>query len=310
MILALGEILFDELPGGRRPGGAPFNFAQHLHRLGHDVRFVSSVGRDSDGDELLALISDARLDADFIQRHPEAATGRVAVTVDASGIPTYDIVKNAAYDFIDFDSLPPMEPEMVYFGSLIQRTPEGRDRLQAYLSTLPDSVMRLYDVNFRDGCVSKEILVPSLEQTDILKLNDEELPMIGKLIGSDQTGDPLVEFLIERFSIRTVALTCGPKGCALYRGGVKTDEPPGPLTKEDIVDTVGAGDSFAAMLAHGILNHKDANHILRECTKLAEYVCTIAGAVPTDDSIYNQGSGAATKDPQCLGNVEPQNKAY
>lgn len=277
---------FDELPGGRRPGGAPFNFAQHLHRLGHTMRFVSSVGRDSDGDELLTLISDAKLDAGLIQRHPEAATGRVAVTVDANGIPKYDIVKNAAYDFIDFEILPQMEPEMVYFGSLIQRTQEGRDRLQAYLATLPGSAMRMYDVNFRDGCVARDILEPSLEQTDILKLNNEELPIIGNLIGAEQTGDELIALLMERFGIHDVALTCGPGGCILYRGKEKFAEPPGALKKEDIVDTVGAGDAFAAMLAHGILENNEPSHILADCTKLAEYVCTISVAVPPDDSIY------------------------
>jgi len=286
-MLALGEILFDELPGGRRPGGAPFNFAQHLQRLGHDVCFVSAIGgRDNDGVELLRLIMDAGLDPNLVQRHPEAPTGRVAVTVEDAGIPTYDIVKNVAYDFIDFKALTTLEPEMVYFGSLIQRTTDGRERLQTYLNTLPTSALRLYDVNFRDGCVSKDIVVPSLEQTDILKLNDEELPTIGALIGSNRSGDKLVEFLMERFSIRDVARSCGPKGCALYRNGEKTYVPPGPLKKEEIVDTVGAGDSFAAMLAHGILRGDDAKRILTECTELAEFVCTIAGAVPTDDSIY------------------------
>lgn len=287
MILALGEILFDELPGGRRPGGAPFNFAQHLHRLGHDVRFVSSIGgRDNDGMELLRLILNARLDPNFIQRHPDAATGRVEVTLNDRGVPSYNIVKPAAYDFIDFDALPPMEPEMVYFGSLIQRTAKGRKNLQNYLPSLPESALRLYDVNFRDGCVSKEIVIPSLEQTDILKLNDEELPILGKLTGLKQSGDELVEQLMQKFDLQQVALTRGANGCALYRDGQKTEMPPGPLNKGDVVDTVGAGDSFAAMLAHCHLEGVGAEQTLALCAGLAEFVCTVPGAVPADDSIY------------------------
>ena len=292
MILALGEILFDELPSGRRPGGAPFNFAQHLHRLGHDVRFVSAIGgRDNEGMELLRLILNAGLDPNCVLRHPEAPTGRVAVTVDADGIPSYDIVPNVAYDFIDFDALPPLEPELIYFGSLIQRTRAARARLQTYLKSFPDSVRRFYDVNFRDGCVSADILIPSLEQTDILKLNDDELPMVGKLTGIDVEGDALVEQLMQTFSIEQIALTCGPRGCALYSAAGKTEAPPGPLTKDQIVDTVGAGDAFAAMLAHCILTGLDRRDTLQRCTQLAEYVCTISGAVPPDDRIYQSLNG-------------------
>lgn len=292
MILALGEILFDELPSGRRPGGAPFNFAQHLHRLGHNVRFASAIGgRDNEGMELLRLILNAGLDPNFVQRHSEAPTGRVAVTVDANGIPAYDIVRNVAYDFIDFDALPAIEPNLIYFGSLIQRTRAGRARLQAYLKSFPNSVRRFYDVNFRDGCVSPDILVPSLKQTDILKLNDDELPIVGKLTGIGDAGDALIERLMQTFGIEQIALTRGPQGCALYTPDGKTEEPPGPLRKEDIIDTVGAGDAFAAMLAHGTLNNLDPRQTLQRCTQLAEFVCTISGAVPPDDRIYQSLNG-------------------
>jgi fructokinase len=288
MIAVLGEILFDERPQGRRPGGAPFNFARHLHRLGHDVRFVSCIGRDKYGVELLRLLLSSGLDPNWVQRHEEAITGRVAVTLDKNGVPSYDIVGPVAYDFIDFDALPSMSPEIVYFGSLIQRTKSGRRRLQNYLKSLPESALRFYDVNFRDGCVSADILIPSLEQTDILKLNDEELPMIGKLTGSDLSGDKLIDWLMQTYGIQQFALTCGSKGCALYRNGEKTEMPPGPLKKEDIVDTVGAGDSFAAMLTHCILNKLDPETTLDLCTQMAETICTVPGAVPDEDSIYQK----------------------
>jgi fructokinase len=294
MILVLGEILFDELPQGRRAGGAPFNFARHLHRLGHDVRFVSCIGRDKYGVELLKTVLGTGLDSNGLQRHDEALTGRVAVTLDSTGVPSYDIVVNAAYDFIDFDALPPMSPEMVYFGSLIQRTKAGRIRLQNYLQALPESALRFYDVNFRSGCTSADILIPSLQQTDILKLNDDELPMVGKLTGAGLSGEDLIEWLMQTFAIQQVALTRGAKGCALYRDGGKTELPPGPLTQEQIVDTVGAGDSFAAMLAHCILNRTDAETTLKQCSQLAEFVCTVPGAVPEDPSIYKTLTGGTS----------------
>lgn len=286
MILVLGEILFDELPEGKRAGGAPFNFARHLHHLGKDVRFVSSTGRDENGVDLLKLLLASGLDPNRVQRHPKAPTGTVSVTLNQHGVPTYKIVENVAYDFINFEELPPMDPEMVYFGSLIQRTSGGRERLHRYLKTLPASTLRFYDVNFRTGCSTAEIVTPSLKQTDILKLNDEELPMVGKMTGSTLSGDELVNWLMDHFSIRTLALTRGANGCALYTAGQKFEEPPGPLKKENIVDTVGAGDSFAAMLAQGILNGTAPQQILKNATLLAETICTVPGAVPDDPAIY------------------------
>jgi fructokinase len=287
MILALGEILFDELPAGRRPGGAPFNFARHLRLLGYPVQFVSAIGgRDSAGVELLRCILNSGLDPNGVQRIPDAASGRVEVQLDPNGVPSYDIICPAAYDFIDFSSLSISEPQLVYFGSLIQRTTNGRKRFQEYLHSLPDATPRFYDVNFRPGCVSEEIVFPSLEQTDLLKLNDEELPIIGKLINSTKQGDDLVDQLRDRFEIQQVVLTCGAKGCALYAQHGKTSFPPGPLRKESIVDTVGAGDAFAAMAAHGFLQNSRPAETLEHATKLAEFVCTISGAVPTDNTIY------------------------
>jgi fructokinase len=234
MILVLGEILFDELPEGNRPGGAPFNFARHLKNLGCEVRFVSSIGHDQNGADLLKVLQASGLDPSWVQRHPQAATGRVSVTLDPHGVPAYEIAADAAYDFIDFEDLPPMTPAMVYYGSLIQRTSGGRERLHDYLKTMPGKTLRFYDVNFREGCVSNEILIPSLEQTDILKLNDEELPMIGKLIGAALTGDDLVDRLMRTFAIQQVALTRGANGCALYCAGKKFEEPPGSLKKEGL----------------------------------------------------------------------------
>ena len=160
MILVLGEILFDELPEGNRPGGAPFNFARHLNNLGEDVSFVSSTGRDENGVDLLKVLLASGLNPNWMQRHPKAATGCVSITLNQNGVPAYEIATNAAYDFINFEKLPPMTPAMVYFGSLIQRTTGGRERLHRFLETLPKSTARLYDVNFRKDATARRSSCP------------------------------------------------------------------------------------------------------------------------------------------------------
>jgi fructokinase len=185
-----------------------------------------------------------------------------------------------------------MAPELVYFGSLIQRTSAGRTKLQRYLRSLPASARRFYDVNFRDGCTSADILIPSLEQTDILKLNDDELLMAGKLAGSDLCGEALIDWLMQTYEIEQIALTRGPDGCALYTADGKTEARPGPLRREDIIDTVGAGDAFAAMLVHCIINERTHRETLQDCTELAEFICTIPGAIPEDNGIYTSLTGA------------------
>jgi fructokinase len=289
MILAIGEILFDELPGGRRPGGAPFNFAQHLHRMGEEVLFVSAVGTDAAGGELMDAVRSSGLDRRLIQRDGAHATGRVEVSLDEHGVPDYTIIEDVAYDHIDFKKLPALpKVDLLYFGSLIQRTPDGRKRLQQFLREQPSSVLRFYDVNFRHGCDNPDILIPSLEQTDLLKLNEDELAAAGEMIGSSLQGDALAAQLMEQFGIRQIAMTRGARGSTLYCGAQKFEEPAGAVTKEQIVDTVGAGDAFASVLARCILNETDPQTMLRQATALAEQVCTIAGAVPADDRFYDK----------------------
>lgn len=286
--LVVGELLVDELPRGRRPGGAPYNFAQHLHRMGHTVQFVSATGDDEIGIELRSAVRAAGLDPSFIQIDPHHPTGRVQVELDAHGVPEYTILEDTAYDHVDWDGCAPSDPlpDLIYFGSLVQRTDAGRERLQNLLRRIPAGTVRFYDVNFRAGCDRKEIVAPSLEQTDVLKLNGEELGQIARMVGIEGGEKEQVFQLMDRFSIRQTAVTHGARGSSLYGGGTSTYWPPGPLRREEIIDTVGAGDAFAAALADGLHAGLAPHDILQRATKLAEFVCTQSGAVPEKDFIY------------------------
>jgi fructokinase len=231
----------------------------------------------------------------MIQRVPEHPTGRVEVQLDANGIPDYTIIENTAYDHIDFEAIDtPPDMELIYFGSLIQRTPASRDRLHRFLQHRAGSACRLYDVNFRKGCEKAEILIPSLEQTDVLKLNEEELAAAGRMIGSSRQGDELAVELMDRFNLQQIAVTRGAQGALLYRAGNKFEAPAGPLQQEQITDTVGAGDAFAAVLAEGLLKDRPPQQILKRAIRLAENICTLAGAVPENTALYRELQDSAT----------------
>jgi fructokinase len=289
MILIIGEILIDELPDGHRPGGAPFNVAQHLTRLGNQALLLSRVGVDKRGESLRSALKKFGMSDLLVQSDPQHASGRVRVQLSGSGIPSYTILENVAYDHIDYQTLEIdwASCRLACFGSLIQRTAEGSRQLQDFLTALPPHVLRLYDMNLRPGCDHAELVFQSLEKTHVLKINDEELEHTGLLLGSTFQGDDLVRFIMERFNIQTVALTLGSAGSALFTAHKKYTVRATPLRAHEIADTVGAGDSFTAILAHGLLRGFAPDELLEYANRLAGHICTVHGAVPEDPSVYN-----------------------
>jgi len=198
-------------------------------------------------------------------------------------------MENTAYDHIDFNALNLGEtaPELVYFGSLIQRSAAGRKNLHRFLERLPAGTPLLYDMNLRPGCDGEEIVKPSLEKADILKINDEELCLTGNLMGSALRGNELVEYLMDRFNIHTVALTLGHQGSVLFMDGRCYRQPATELDS-GVVDTVGAGDAFTAVLAWGLGRGLEPEEIVWRASWLAGMVCTIEGAVPVENSFYDK----------------------
>jgi len=288
VILVIGEILFDEFPDYRRLGGAPFNFAYHLNQLGFDVRFISRIGSDEPGREILHKIQLAGFDLDDIQideRHP---TGRVNVQVDNSGEPQFDIIADVAYDYIEF--IPEHHSDLVedavlvYFGSLIQRSAAGHRNLQNFISDDTPETLNLYDVNLRPGCYNNAIIETSLLKTDILKLNSGELVELKQILSKTMTNEQFVRHLMETYSVGTLALTKGELGSELFTdNGRFSSEPAGAIR---IVDPVGAGDAYAATLAAGILRKWPPEKILAQASLFAARICEIKGAIPDSASFY------------------------
>ena len=186
IVVGMGEALWDCLPEGKKIGGAPANFAYHVSQFGFDSRVVSAVGIDADGDEILDVFAQKGLRTQ-IERVPYP-TGTVQVTLDAVGVPCYEIKEGVAWDNIPFtDELKrlALNTRAVCFGSLAQRNEASRITINRFLDTMPDGAeqLKIFDINLRQGFYTKEILCDSMRRCNVLKINDEELVTISRIFG-------------------------------------------------------------------------------------------------------------------------------
>jgi fructokinase len=288
VILVIGEILFDLFPNYKRLGGAPFNFAYHLKNFGFNVRFISRIGMDDAGKEILHKLELARFNLDDIQIDEVHPTGRVNVQLDRRGGPRFDIISDVAYDYIDFipeyHSILINTAQMVYFGTLVQRSKAGCENLQEFISHNEPETINFYDINLRPGCYSNVIIEKSLSKTDILKLSSDELDTLKQMLSLKMNKDKLVDHIMEKYSISSVSLTKGELGSELFTEQGCFDSKPAEAIS--VVDSVGAGDAYAAMLAAGLLKKWQPKQILERALLFASRVCEIKGAIPDSASFY------------------------
>ena len=287
MIIVIGEILVDCFPDYERIGGAPFNFAYHLKQLGWPVRFISRIGQDAYGEKIHRFLTDKGFPDEDIQIDPRHATGKVAVSLDAHGIPRFTILEQAAYDYID---LPPAKKisesaiDMVYFGTLAQRTPQGFSQVNNFLENTEAATIRFCDINLRAPHINAAAVEASLVHADILKLNTDELAMIGTLCNGPEAAGDIIAWLQTVCAIPTIAITRGDQGSTLCRHNRTCTAPPARVA--NIVDTVGAGDAYAAVLAAGLLKNLPEALTLKLATRFAADICSLAGAIPADHQLY------------------------
>lgn len=280
LVVGLGEVLWDLLPGGKQFGGAPANFAYQAKALGAEALVVSCVGNDELGDEIFAQLGRLGLPSDHLAVDPEHPTGTVSVTLDASGKPDYIIHEPVAWDFIP--SLPGMtalagRADAVCFGSLAQRSPVSRATIHEFLAATRPECLRIFDINLRQQYYNLNTIAVGLERADVLKLNDEELPVVARLLSIAGTEGEILGTLVRRYALKLIALTKGPYGSVLF-GPEGCSLHPGLSAK--VVDTVGAGDAFTAVIAMGLLEGHDLDAINARANRVACYVCSQAGATP------------------------------
>ena len=282
IIVGMGEALWDCRPEGKKIGGAPANFAYHVSQFGFNSRVVSAVGNDALGDELMEVFNSKKLQTAIAR--VEYPTGTVQVTLDAVGVPQYEIKEGVAWDNIPFnDSLRDLalRTRAVCFGSLAQRSVVSRTTINRFLDAMPDTgnELKIFDINLRQNFYTREVLCESMQRCNILKINDEELVTISRIFG--YPGIDLQDkcwILLAKYNLKMLILTCGTNGSYVFTPGVVSFQ---ETPKVKVADTVGAGDSFTATFTAAILKGMPIPEAHKLAVEVSAFVCTQSGAMPT-----------------------------
>jgi len=279
IVLSLGELLWDMLPSGKRAGGAPVNFAYHAMMNGADGYSVSAVGEDELGDELLAETAKAGIHA-VIQRNAWP-TSTVEVEL-RNGIPEYTIIKNVAWDHILYTKqlIEVVEQaDAVCYGTLALRSPESHATITELLKHTKPGAMKFFDINLRGDHYSKELIEELLKEATVFKINDEELLLLRDMFDIRGTsGEDASRWFLEQYKLDYVILTAGSAYSTIIskNGEISTVDTP----RVEVVDTVGAGDSFSGTFTARILLGDTLTEAHRKAVNTAAYVCTANGAWP------------------------------
>ena len=279
-IVGIGEALWDMLPEGRKIGGAPANFTYHVSQFGLDAVAVSAVGDDELGAEIRQTFEEKDLQTQLATvPYP---TGTVAVTLDAKGIPQYEICEGVAWDNI------PFSPELetlarntiaICYGTLAQRNSVSRKTIESFIAAMPADGIKICDINLRGTFYNKEILESSMRACDILKINDEEIDEVSRLLDAEFPTQRMATLnMMSRYEIDILILTCGTNGSYIY--SMDGTESFLPTPKVKVADTVGAGDSFTGAFIAALLCGKNIKKAHALAVEVSAYVCTQNGAMP------------------------------
>lgn len=280
IVVGIGELLWDLFPEGKRLGGAPMNFCYHCQQLGAESYPVSSVGADELGLEIRDVLALKQVTDEFVTEDTLHPTGTVKVLLDGKGKPSYEICKSVAWDYIPLSEstqLLALKTDAVCFGSLAQRNGVSRKTVPAFLLAMRPDALKIFDVNLRQDFYSKAILEESLVLCNVLKLSDEELPVLAKMFGVGGSIEEQLSVLRKRFDLRLIAYTRGPDGSLLLAADEVSEHPGCP---GDAVNSVGAGDSFTATFCLGLLNGNNLDEINEHANRVATFVCSQDGATP------------------------------
>jgi fructokinase len=283
-VVCFGEILWDILPTGAVPGGAPMNVAYHLHKLGINPVLITRVGIDERGKQLLDILNSRNVNTDHIQLDYDIPTGIVNAAPNDHGEMQYDIVSPSAWDFIACDIATQTvvkEASHFIFGSLITRNKTSRDTLFQLLEIAQQKVL---DINLRPPHFNRQLVVELLQKADMLKMNITELELITGWFADYKNIRERIAVIQDKFKIPSVIVTMGADGAMINIEG-KVYSHPGYVVK--VADTVGSGDSFLAALLYKLFNNKSPEEALTFASALGALVASKTGGWPeyTTDEI-------------------------
>lgn len=287
-VALFGEVLADVFPDSTVLGGAPFNVARHLKAFGQNPVLITRLGHDPLRDRVMSTLSRYGMETLGVQCDNKYQTGQVLVHIEKGGH-RFEILPDQAYDFIHQAVVRmaalSVHPEIVYFGTLAQRHDVSRHALKTLLRST--RAAKFVDINLRAPWFEETTLRQSLKYADIVKMNHEELRVLAEMFdlpeGSQQNQ---ARKLMEKFELSQLMVTSGEAGAWLIGRGGKVIEAFQKSQAGKLVDTVGAGDGFAAVCILGIMLHWQVSITLERANAFAAEICGIRGAVPDHADFY------------------------
>lgn len=279
-VVCFGEVLWDILPSGPVPGGAPMNVAYHLHKQGKNPALITKIGIDDEGKKLIDIFSNQGICTDYFQVDYTHETGKVYAKPNKDNEVVYDIVMPVAWDHItredDFKNLVE-DAEFFVFGSLAARSKTSRDTLFSLLSMAKNKVL---DINLRTPHYNKKLVKELLEKADFVKMNYAELELITGWFNDFSSIEDRIKCIRDKFSLSSIVVTMGGDGAMLYMNG---DVIMHKGFKVDVVDTVGSGDAFLAGVLSKLLDNASPAAALDFASTLGAFIATQRGACPEYD---------------------------
>lgn len=276
-VVCFGEMLWDILPTGALPGGAPMNVAYHLQKLGTNSALITKIGIDNFGKKLVNLLDESGVTTEFFYVDYENPTGLVYANVNDYHEVVYDIVYPSAWDFIEWkDEYHTLIGNSSYFvyGSLTSRNKVSRDTLNQLIEIAKTKVL---DINLRPPHYHRTNVEYLLQKADILKMNIAELELITGWFSHFQTTEDRMKLMQDQFGIKTLIATMGGDGALVNHDGSFYRH---PGYKVEVADTIGSGDSFLAGFIHQLLNGVSVEKAIAFASGIGAFIATQAGACP------------------------------
>ena len=286
--MALGEILWDVFHDSTRLGGAPLNFTVNVSRMGHEAILISALGDDSPGRSAKKTIEAFGLDTRFIGTTPQFPTGSALVRTEPTGQTEFRIQRPAAYDAVrlsddDLRWLAAWKPGWLYYGTLFASTDYSRELLQELVGLLPDAI-RFYDINLRPESYSREQVRALLSLANVVKLNEAEMQLAAEFADlPDSSIEVFCRAGCAKYGWQAACVTLGAQGCGVWSDGTYAEA---EGCRVEVVDTVGAGDGFAAAFLHGLSCRWPADQIAEFANRIGAGIASSPGAIP--DWNWNQ----------------------